>query len=75
MGQPFARGTGGSVNFRIPALITLSDGTLLAAVDARWDHAGDACALDTIVSYSTDNGETWNYSFANFFNDSTNAKI
>ena len=74
VGQPFARGTGGSVNFRIPALITLSDGTLLAAVDARWDHAGDACALDTIVSYSTDNGETWNYSFANFFNDSTNAK-
>ena len=74
VGQPFARGTGGSDNFRIPALITLSDGTLLAAVDARWDHAGDACALDTIVSYSTDNGETWNYSFANFFNDSTNAK-
>ena len=73
-GQPFAAGTGGSRNFRIPALITLSDGTLLAAVDARWDHTGDACALDTIVSYSTDNGETWNYSFANFFNDSTNAK-
>lgn len=73
-GQPFASGTGGSTNFRIPALVTLKDGSLLAAADARWDHAGDACALDTIVSRSTDNGETWNYSFPNFFNDSTNAK-
>lgn len=73
-GQPFASGTGQSNNFRIPSLITLDDGSLLAAIDARWDHAGDACALDTILSKSTDGGKTWTYSFPNYFNDSTDAK-
>lgn len=73
-GQPFASGTAGSANFRIPSLITLDDGSLLAAIDARWNHAGDACALDTIISKSTDGGETWTYSFPNYFNDSTDAK-
>lgn len=73
-GQPFASGTAGSANFRIPSLITLNDGSLLAAIDARWNHAGDACALDTIISKSTDGGETWTYSFPNYFNDSTDAK-
>ena len=72
-GQPFDRGTGGSNNFRIPSLITLEDGTLLAAIDARWNHTGDACALDTILSRSEDNGQTWTYSFPNYFNDSTDA--
>lgn len=72
-GQPFAKGTGGSNNFRIPSLITLEDGTLLAAIDARWNHTGDACALDTIISRSEDNGQTWTYSFPNYFNDSTDA--
>lgn len=71
--QPFLPGTGGSTNFRIPALITLDDGTLLAATDARWNTGADACGLDTIVSRSTDGGKTWNYAFANYFNDSTNA--
>ena len=73
-GQPFASGTGGSANFRIPSLITLDDGSLLAAIDARWNHAGDACALDTILSKSEDGGKTWTYSFPNYFNDSTDAK-
>ena len=73
-GQPFASGTAGSANFRIPSLITLDDGSLLAAIDARWNHAGDACALDTIISKSTDGGKTWTYSFPNYFNDSTDAK-
>ncbi|MCI7438088.1 MAG: exo-alpha-sialidase [Coriobacteriaceae bacterium] len=72
-GQPFAPGTGGSANFRIPSIITLGDGSLLAAVDARWNHQGDAGALDTIISKSTNNGQTWNYSFVNYFNDSTDA--
>ena len=49
--QPFSSGTGSSTNFRIPALVTLSDGTLVAACDARWDHSSDGFGLDTIVSY------------------------
>ena len=73
-GQPFPSGTGGSANFRIPSLITLGNGNLAAAIDARWNHTGDACSLDTIFSISEDNGATWKYSFPNYFNDSVNAK-
>ena len=68
-GQPFAPGTGGSQNFRIPGIVTLNDGTLIAACDARWNHAGDGAGLDTIVSVSTDNGENWTYTFANYLGD------
>ena len=80
-GSPFPSGTAGSTNFRIPSIITLKNqkdeklnGRLVAAIDARWNHTGDACALDTILSVSDDNGENWAYSFPNFFNDSSNAK-
>ena len=69
-GQPFSSGTGGSTNFRIPALITLSNGYLLAAADARYSDTGDGYGLDTIVSYSADKGSTWHYSYVNYFNDS-----
>ena len=72
--QPFDVGTGGSANFRIPAMITLSDGTIIAAADARWDHSMDGCSIDIMVSKSTDNGKTWKYTLPAFFNDSTNAK-
>ncbi len=78
-GQPFAHGTGESQNFRIPAMITLKhqknqdlNGRVVAAIDARWNHTADASGLDTIVSYSDDNGANWNYNYANFFNDSVN---
>lgn len=71
--QPFASGTGGSTNFRIPALYTLNDGSLLAAADARWNHMGDAAGLDTLVSRSVDGGKNWNYSLPNYFDDSTDA--
>ena len=67
--QPFASGTGGSSNFRIPCMVTLDDGTVVTACDARWNHSSDACGLDTIVSYSKDNGATWNYTFANYLGD------
>ena len=72
--EPFAPGTGGSNNFRIPSIITLDSGRIVAAIDARWNHLGDACALDTIVSYSDDGGKTWNYSFPNYFGDSVDSK-
>ncbi len=70
--QPFAAGTGGSQCFRIPSLLTLKDGTLLAAADARWNHTGDGFCLDTIVSRSEDGGETWQYTFANYLGDNGN---
>lgn len=74
-GQPFAAGTGGSQNFRIPAIVTLDDGTIVAAADARWNTSADAGGLDTIVSRSSDNGANWNYTFANYLGDNGNTYV
>ena len=74
-GQPFAAGTGGSDNFRIPAMVTLDDGTIVAAADARWNTTVDAGGLDTIVSRSFDNGANWNYTFANYLGDNGNSYV
>ena len=68
-GQPFPEGLGGSKYFRIPAMTSLSDGTLVAACDARWDHWGDGGGLDTLVSVSHDGGKSWQYSFPNYLGD------
>ena len=70
--QPFTSGTAGSENFRIPALTVLSDGTLVAAADARWTQHRDMGNIDTLVSVSEDNGKTWNYTFANYIDDGGN---
>ena len=69
---PFPTGIMGSGHYRIPALITTNDGTLVAAADARWhtwDTTDDNGDIDTIVSYSTDNGSSWKYSFANYIDN------
>ena len=69
--QPFINGeNGGSDTFRIPALITLNDGSLAAAIDARWDNCPDGFGIDTLFTRSTDGGKTWHYNFPNYFNDS-----
>lgn len=73
LGQPFPAGLGGSRSFRIPAMVRLSDGTLVAAADARWNTCYDGGGLDTVVSRSADNGKTWHYTFANFLGDHGNA--
>ena len=72
--QPFAPGTGGSTNFRIPGIVTLNDGTVIASTDARWNHAGDGAGLDTLVSVTKDNGKNWTYTFANYLGDNGNEK-
>ncbi|MGM9586577.1 MAG: exo-alpha-sialidase [Candidatus Limivicinus sp.] len=71
-GNPFVQGTGGSNSFRIPAMVTLNSGRIVAAADARWNTTYDGGGLDTIVSYSTDNGANWNYTFANYLGDNGN---
>ena len=71
-GEPFPQGTAGSNSFRIPALVTLSDGTLVAAADARWNTTYDGGGLDTIVARSSDNGTNWDYTFANYLGDNGN---
>ncbi len=71
--QPFWPGTGESDKFRIPCLVSLDDGTLVAGCDARWTTHMDGGGLDTIVSYSKDRGDNWNYTFANYLGDNGNA--
>lgn len=56
----FSGGDYGSVNFRIPAIKTAKDGSLVAAVDARVDAPGDLPNnIDIMIRRSTDMGETW----------------
>ena len=70
--QPFFSGVGGSGNFRIPGIVTLADGTVIATTDARWNHAGDGAGLDTIVSVTKNKGQNWTYTFANYLGDNGN---
>lgn len=70
--QPFWSGTGGSSQFRIPCLVSLDDGTIVAGCDARWNTIADGGGLDTIVSRSEDGGRTWEYTFANYLGDNGN---
>lgn len=55
------RGSAETVSaFRIPALVTSNNGTLIAAYDVRYDHSGDLQAdIDVGVKRSTDGGKTW----------------
>ncbi|SEA92191.1 Por secretion system C-terminal sorting domain-containing protein [Flavobacterium gillisiae] len=56
----FTPGDAGSKNYRIPAIITAADGSLVTVTDKRWNHAGDLAAkIDPVVRRSTDNGKTW----------------
>nr|MCU0779778.1 glycoside hydrolase [Akkermansiaceae bacterium] len=53
-------GDDGSAAYRIPALARSHKGTLVAAYDIRYRHAGDLPAdIDVGVSRSTDGGATW----------------
>lgn len=49
-----------SVTYRIPALTTTSEGTVLAAFDKRNNQSSDLPGdIDVLVRRSTDNGATW----------------
>lgn len=56
----YAPGDYSSVAWRIPAILQLSDGTLLAVNDKRIDSEEDLPGrIDITYSYSTDKGRTW----------------
>lgn len=56
----FYPGLNGCANYRIPSIITTNKGTLIAAVDARVDRAGDnPNNIDKYIRRSEDNGDTW----------------
>ncbi len=72
-GEPFSTDDVGTQMYRIPAMITLDNGWIVAAADVRWAGWNDTPAnLDTIVSVSRDNGATWDWEVINYFGDHAN---
>lgn len=59
--KPFHSSSGvGSNYYRIPAMVTAQDGTVVAAMDARFGGTHDSPNnLDTAVSRSVDQGRSW----------------
>lgn len=56
----WAPGEAGSKHYRIPGIVRLSDGTLVASIDRRKEKDGDLPAdIDVEVKRSTDDGRTW----------------
>ena len=70
---PLDDSTVSSDSYRIPAMVTLKDGTILAAADIRWDTTYDGGGLDTLVARSSDGGVSWEYTLANYLGDNGNA--
>ncbi len=61
-----------SDSYRIPSIVTLADGTIVATADIRWNTTYDGGGLDTLVARSTDGGKTWTYNVANYLSDNDN---
>lgn len=50
----------GSIHYRIPALLTLTNGDILAFADKRYNGAGDLPnKIEVMVKISTNNGTNW----------------
>lgn len=55
----FISGQDGFKSFRIPAIITMPDGKLLAFAEGRVHHSGDFGDVDIVMKTSSDKGKTW----------------
>lgn len=55
----FESGHDGYKSYRIPAVITLPDGKLLAFAEGRVNDAGDFGNVDIVLKTSADEGKTW----------------
>lgn len=56
----FAPGDDNSTNYRIPAIITAADGSLVTATDKRKFNSADLPQdIDVVIKRSTDNGKSW----------------
>lgn len=69
--NPFQNKTANSNYFRIPALITLKSGRVLAFADVRYGNGTDNPAnIETAMRYSDDGGKNWSDTiFINHFDD------
>lgn len=57
--QVFISGTDGHKSYRIPAIIGLPDGTLLAFAEGRVMGSEDFGDVNIVLKRSSDNGKTW----------------
>lgn len=55
----FVSGTEGHKSYRIPSIIGLPDGKLLAFCEGRVNGAGDFGDIDIVMKQSNDGGKTW----------------
>ncbi len=55
----FESGHDGYKSYRIPAIISLPDGKILAFAEGRVNDAGDFGNVDIVLKTSTDKGKTW----------------
>lgn len=55
----FVSGTEGHKSYRIPAIISLPNGNLLAFCEGRVNHSGDSGDINIVQKISSDNGKTW----------------
>ena len=55
----FVSGNDGYKSYRIPAIISLPNGDLLAFCEGRVNGAGDFGHVNIVMKRSTDNGRTW----------------
>lgn len=68
--QPFNDKQFGSERNRIPALYTLSDGSVIAGADMRYGHGSDSPNnIDIAVALSKDGYADWEYVMVNSFDD------
>ena len=55
----FVSGKEGHKSYRIPAIIKLPDGSLLAFAEGRVNNAGDFGDINIVLKKSTDKGKSW----------------
>ena len=55
----FVSGTEGHKSYRIPAIISLPNGNLLAFCEGRVNNSGDYGNINIVLKRSTDKGKTW----------------
>ena len=71
--QPFTRDgvvVEGSKTYRIPALYTLNNGSVLAVADKRYDHGSDSPNnIDVVAAISPDGYTGWEYNCINYLED------
>ena len=67
----FVSGTGGYNTYRIPAIVTTTNGTVLAFCEGRKNSSNDTGDIDLLLKRSTNGGLSWEATQI-IWSDSTN---